>query len=164
MSICGIDCAMKYTRFVDSFRAVFFLSTYLFMDQLLTSCFNSANVEGSIMKKIIENFRHFQEQENTERTSDIESYKMIGLLVIAKRMSRNKKDIISDIRAIEGVTTVTLDSQRESDSLGFSEIMIKIDTTPFSTGTKQGLLKIKHEITQVKGVQSFKIVSKSVIS
>ena len=113
------------------------------------------------MKTIIEGFRHFQEQDSAAAPeTDIDAYRIIGLLVIAKRLKRQKSDILSDIRAIEGITTVSVESQRKTTTLDFSEIMIKIDTTPFSGDAKQGIANVQREISQVKGVQSFKIVSK----
>lgn len=96
-----------------------------------------------------------------ERPSDIEAYRLSGLLVIAKRLRRKKADILSDIRAIEGITTVTVEEQRGSETLDFSELRIKIDTTPLQSGsTKQVVMRLQKEIKAVKGVQSFRIVSR----
>jgi hypothetical protein len=112
-----------------------------------------------MMKKLMESFRRFQEERNVP--SDITAYRMVGLLIIAKRMKRKKGDILSDIRAIEGITTVTVGKQRNSDSLDFSEIKIKIDTTPLTSMNLSGTIaKIQKDISQVKGVQSFKVVSR----
>lgn len=110
------------------------------------------------MNKLFESFRLFVED---MKPSDIQAYKVQGLLVIARRFKRKKEDILSDIRAIEGVTTVTIGSHRSSDDLNFSEVRIKIDTTPLKvTDTRTVVAKIRRDILQVRGVQSFRIVAR----
>lgn len=114
------------------------------------------------MKQLFESFRKFHEQEvELEKPSDIEAYRLSGILIIAKRLRRKKVDILSDIRAIEGITTVSVEDQRTTDTLDFSELRIKIDTTPLTvTGVKQVVANIRRQIQGVKGVQSFRIVSR----
>lgn len=118
--------------------------------------------ENNMMQKIFESFRRFQEQDTEmEKPSDIEAYRLIGLLVIAKRMRRKKADILSDIRAIEGITTVTIEEHRISDTLDFSEVLIKIDTTPLQGGSiRQIIARLQKEVKAVKGVQSFRVASR----
>jgi len=113
-----------------------------------------------MMKRIMESFRRFQEGPR-DKPSDIEAYRLSGLLVIAKRMRRKKADILSDVRAIEGITTVSVEDQRTSETLDFSEVRIKIDTTPLaSSGASAIIANIQREVSAVKGVQSFKIVTR----
>ena len=110
-----------------------------------------------MMNKLFESFRRFVEIKST----DITVYKISGLLIIAKRLGRKKEDILSDIRAIEGITTVTIVAHRSTDNLNFSEVRIKIDTTPLSSVNVGGTVaKIKRDIMNVPGVQSIRIVSK----
>ena len=111
------------------------------------------------MKELFESFRKYQEQR--DQPSDIDAYRMSGLLVIAKRLKRKKFDILSDIRAIEGVTTVSVEAHRVSANLEFSEVKIKIDTTPIAAvSMAQAVASISREISRVRGVQSFKIVTR----
>lgn len=112
------------------------------------------------MQKLFESFRQFVE---AGKDSDIQAYKMEGLLVIAKRLKRNKEDILSDIRAIEGITTVTIGAHRSTEDLNFSEVRVKIDTTPLQTGDIRPVVaKIRRDILQVRGVQSFRLTSRPV--
>lgn len=116
-----------------------------------------------MMQKLFENFRRFQmkeEETNQVSSSDIIGYKIDGILVVTRRLGRKKADILSDIRAIEGITTVTVDKHRNTDNLGFSELKIKIDTTPLKGGSMRHVaLKIRKEIEAVPGVQSFRLVA-----
>lgn len=115
------------------------------------------------MKELFESFRQWTEAEQDPRrgkTSDISIYRVTAILIVAKRIGRRKTDILSDIRAIEGITTVTVTGQRSNPQLDFSEVRIKIDTTPLpGLSAGQVVMKIKREIKKVKGVQSFKIAS-----
>lgn len=113
------------------------------------------------MKKIMEDFRAFSEERATgEDSSDIDAYRISALLVVARRMDRKKADILSDIRAVEGITTISVHGQRASETLDFSEVSVKIDTSPMSVGSvSQAFSNIKRNILMIKGVQSFKIVS-----
>ena len=115
-----------------------------------------------MMDKLFESFRQFVEaDEDRPKPGNIKAYKMDGLLVIAKRVGRKKEDILSDIRAIEGITTVTIGAHRSSDDLNFSEVRIKIDTTPLQHDQMHPVIaKIRRDVLQVKGVQSFRIVKR----
>lgn len=77
---------------------------------------------------------------------------------------RPQKDILSDIRAIEGITIVSSkDYTLQSDvspiknSNYYSLITVKIDPDPFKTTgfTEDNLKDIINKIRQVKGVKSF---------
>lgn len=110
-----------------------------------------------MMNKLFESFRRFVEIKD----SDITAYKVTGLLIIAKRLGRKKEDILSDIRAIEGITTVTIGAHRSSENLNFSEVKIKIDTTPLHSASARGTIaKIRRDIINVPGVQSLRIITK----
>jgi len=109
------------------------------------------------MKKLIESFRTYTEQVG----SDINAQRIWGTLVISRKSGRNKADVLSDIRAIEGITTVSVESQRANSSLEFSELIIKIDTTPLKVRSMlHTSLHISAEIEKVKGVQGFKLSSR----
>jgi hypothetical protein len=114
-----------------------------------------------MMQKLFEAWRSFHEDDEPESRSDISAYKFTGILIIAKRHSRMKMDILSDIRAIEGVTTLSINAQRTSDTLDFSNVTVKIDTTPLEVYDLNTMIRlIKQEIRRTKGVQNFRITSK----
>ena len=94
-------------------------------------------------------------------------YTLEGLLKTntdTKQSGRPQKDILSDIRAIEGITIVSSkDYTLQSDISPiknpnyYSLITIKIDPDPFKkTGfTEDNLKDIMNKIRQVKGVKGF---------
>jgi hypothetical protein len=94
-------------------------------------------------------------------------YTLEGLLKTntdTKQSGRPQKDILSDIRAIEGITIVSSkDYTLQSDISPiknpnyYSLITIKIDPDPFKkTGfTEDNLKDIMDKIRQVKGVKGF---------
>jgi len=94
-------------------------------------------------------------------------YTLEGLLKTntdTKQSGRPQKDILSDIRAIEGITIVSSkDYTLQSDISPiknpnyYSLITVKIDPDPFKeTGfTEDNLKDIMNKIRQVKGVKGF---------
>jgi ribosomal protein L24 len=105
----------------------------------------------------IESFRRFV-NEVEPKESDI--YSIDAILVISGRFKRSKGDILSDIRAIEGVTIVSVHDQKDMADMNYSQIKIKIDTTPLRyTSVARTLLKIKREVMRVTGVTRFEYTS-----
>lgn len=95
-------------------------------------------------------------------------FKMEGVLTTDTK-NRNQKDILSDIRSISGITTVTTrDSKYSDDSDVYSNnfkvlLSIKIDPHPFighGGFGKEQLKKIYSEIKKVNGVIGFKLIKK----
>lgn len=108
------------------------------------------------MKTIVENFRDFKNS-----ISDIDVYQFSALLLVSNNSDRRKTDILSDIRAIEGVTTVSPREHRSTSHLEFTELIIKIDTTPFNKSHISHILfNIVKETNKIRGVQKFKVISK----
>lgn len=106
------------------------------------------------MHDFFESFRKFLNEEKTVQHSNIWSVPV--QVVISYESGRNKQEILSDIRAIEGVTIVTIIDQKDIATKDFSQLRIKIDTTPLPHKTLPlNLLAIKKKASQVKGVVRF---------
>lgn len=115
------------------------------------------------MKSLFDKFRNYQtlKEAGGRRHKDIVEYSLNGVLIITKRSKRLKEDVLSNIRSIEGVTTVTILDHRVSDTLNFSEIRVKVDADPLQHKDPLGVgLYVKKEILKIRGVQSFRITTK----
>lgn len=111
------------------------------------------------MKKEMESFRNYKIL--NEREYMISLYKVTARLTIIKAANRNKEAILSDLRALEGVTVVSVKKQNETEHHDFSTLMVKIDTTPLSN--KQvipNMLRIRREAMKIKGVSTFRFMSR----
>lgn len=114
----------------------------------------------SNMSNLFESFRKFLDEETKGlKRSDI--YSVEALLVIRASANRTKNDILSDLRAIEGITVVRVVDQRDVATLEYSQIKIKIDTTPLhGESLPTILLKIKKEANKIIGVTRFEYASR----
>jgi hypothetical protein len=94
-------------------------------------------------------------------------YNFAGVLITntSTEDGRPQKDILSDIRAIEGITIVTskdYDASGETNAFNnpnyYSIIKVKVDPNPYSTGfTSEDLQNMLKEIRAIKGVKNFKL-------
>lgn len=109
--------------------------------------------------KHFESFRKFiAENEREEKESDIHS--ILCVLVINKRLKRSKADILSDLRALEGVTIVSIQDQKDTENTDYSQLKVKIDTTPLKfKSVPRILLRIKRQVSRISGVTRFEYVS-----
>ena len=94
-------------------------------------------------------------------------YTFAGILITntSSENGRPQKDILSDIRAIEGITIVTskdYDLSGETTAFNnpnyYSIIKVKVDPNPYPTGfTSEDLQNMLKEIRAIKGVKNFKL-------
>ena len=94
-------------------------------------------------------------------------YNFAGILITntSTESGRPQKDILSDIRAIEGITIVTskdYDLSGETTAFNnpnyYSIIKIKVDPNPYPTGfTSEDLQNMLKDIRGIKGVKNFKL-------
>jgi len=94
-------------------------------------------------------------------------YTFAGVLITntSSEDGRPQKDILSDIRAIEGITIVTskdYDTSGETSAFNnpnyYSIIKVKVDPNPYKTGfTSEDLQNMLKEIRGIKGVRNFKL-------
>jgi hypothetical protein len=117
-------------------------------------------VRESNTKPYLESFRNFlKEREITSSSSRV--YQIEAILVIGKEHKRNKADILSDIRAIEAVTIVSVIDHADRGGKNYSDIKIKIDTSPISSySVPRILLGIKRQVQRIRGVDRFEYKSR----
>ena len=94
-------------------------------------------------------------------------YTFAGVLITntSSESGRPQKYILSDIRAIEGITIVTskdYDLSGETTAFNnpnyYSIIKVKVDPNPYKTGfTSEDLQNMLKEIRAIKGVKNFKL-------
>lgn len=113
-------------------------------------------------KKIFESFRRFVSEDPASRVGiDIDVYKIGAVLTIANRFDRRKVDILNDVRAIEGITVIKVVDKKTTERHDYSDVTLKIDLTPYGKVPINPILrKIGNEIRNLKGVTSFRFVTK----
>lgn len=100
-----------------------------------------------------------KEADERRRPSDI--YRIPCLLVVSETSGRTKGDILSDIRAVEGVTIVSVKSQKRMGAEEFNSITLKIDLTPFvGKALPEVMLVTKRKIDRILGITEFKYAGK----
>ena len=88
-------------------------------------------------------------------------------LVIDKNIDRYKEDILSDIRAVTGVTIINTEQHRNVKNLDYNIVLMKIDTGPYSspdpdvpTNILDSLLRIRKQLLKVPGILRIKYLTK----
>ena len=111
------------------------------------------------IKTHFESFRKFVTEQDADKTSNIHSVE--AMIAINKEAGRTKEDILSDLRALTGVTIVSVVDQRDTDRANYSQLRIKIDTTPLEVKSlPRILLRIKRDcLLKITGVSAFRWVS-----
>lgn len=111
------------------------------------------------LKNIREDIFHktYKQHRNKPSRHDSRIYSIECLLIIDKSKKRNKADILSDIRAIEGVTIVTVHEQYEDEKRDFSHITVKVDVSPLPVKSiVKNLIRINKETKHLRGVETFR--------
>lgn len=112
-------------------------------------------------KKLFESYREYTLSEDDMGVVD--QYKIRCLLTVTGRTDRKKEDILSDIRAVQGVTIVNILHSRDTEMNEFSEMIMKINTSPFGSASIFDILKvISRDIKKLDGVTTFKYISEPV--
>ena len=96
-----------------------------------------------------------------EKITTIDEYKIDAILVISNKTDLMKTDILSKIRAIEGITRVHIESVLPRQFYEISKITVKINVFPFGIAPLVLIFnKIKKEIISIDGVQRLTYISK----
>lgn len=92
---------------------------------------------------------------------DIDSkiYQVIGILTTKPR-TNTTQNILSDLRAIEGITIVNNEESAAPDSktLNHSRLTIKVDPNPIGGLGEETFKKLISDINKIKGVVNFKVL------
>ena len=108
-----------------------------------------------LLQIIKEEIQNVLKEESTQ-------YRFEGLLQ-TDTVKRPQKDILSDIRALPGITIVSSKDYDPSGEMSafsnpdyYSILKIKVDPHPFSTGFKdEDLQQLLQDIRAIEGVKSF---------
>jgi len=88
---------------------------------------------------------------------DSKIYTIEGFLIFSNE--RNIADILSDIRAISGITILRTIQSSKKGNREILRVSLKIDPSPFDTFNQETLENILDEIKKIPGVVSGKYTS-----
>lgn len=95
-----------------------------------------------------------------EYSSASKLYEIDGIIVIDTDVAFHKQ-IMSDVRAIEGITIVKdyiYEPVGAAENRGYAELNIKIDPSPFKQMKANDIVnQVVNDIKNVKGVRAFKL-------
>lgn len=95
-----------------------------------------------------------------EYSSASKLYEIDGIIVIDTDVAFHKQ-IMSDVRAIEGITIVKdyiYEPVGASENRGYAELNIKIDPSPFKQMKANEIVnQVVNDIKGIKGVRAFKL-------
>jgi hypothetical protein len=95
-----------------------------------------------------------------EKKGDSTIYYMVGRMTFTNK-DRNLEEILSDIRAVEGVTIVKTGNEvKVADKVYETDLIFKVDPYPFIPlgGFKQEKVKeLTNEIRKIDGVKIFRL-------
>lgn len=106
-----------------------------------------------------EKFKKFINEESDSK----DEFKIEALLVINNEVGQMKSDILSGIRAIEGITRVNVDIADRRQYFEVSKVTIKINIAPFQMmPIEQIFSKIRSDILSIQGVRRFTYIGRPV--
>ena len=96
-----------------------------------------------------------------EESESLSEFKIQALLVISNKSGRMKTDILSNIRAIQGITRVHVDEVLDRAYYEISKLTIKVNIAPFGIASLDQIFsKIKKDIISIQSIQRFTYISK----
>jgi hypothetical protein len=116
------------------------------------------------MKEIFENFKRYAKKIN--ESADESQMKISLLMVIDRNVDRYKEDILSDIRAVAGVTIINVEQHKNVKNLDYNIVSMKFDLDPYKSPDPDikvdmlnALLRIRKQLLSIKGVIRVKYLS-----
>lgn len=111
------------------------------------------------MKEILESFNNFRKI--VEKTGDTTQLKVDILLVIDRNVDRYKEDVLSDIRAVPGVTIIKVLQHTNKKNLDYNVITMKFDTDSLDNNSViKSLLFIRKKVMAVDSVVKMKYLTR----
>jgi len=105
----------------------------------------------------IQKYKQFLKEEAESKNE----FKIQGLLVISNESELMKTDVLSAIRAVEGITRVHVDQSVERPYYEISKVTLKMNIGPFGIAPLALIFeKIRKDIIRIKGVRRFTYISK----
>ena len=117
------------------------------------------------MKQLLENFKDYTKKIN--ESADESQMRINMLLVIDRNVDRYKEDILSDIRAVTGVTIINIEQHKNVKNLDYNILLMKFDTGPYKSpdpdipvNILDSLLRIRKQLLKIPGVVRVKYISR----
>lgn len=117
------------------------------------------------MKEIIENFKRYTNKIN--EAADESQLKISLLMVIDRNIDRYKEDILSDIRAVTGVTIINIEQHKNVKNLDYNVVSMKFDLDPYKSPDPDvkvdmlnALLRIRKQLLAINGIIRVKYLSR----
>lgn len=96
-----------------------------------------------------------------EESESLHEFKIQALLVIAHESQTMKTDVLSNIRAVEGITRVHVDEAISRAYYEISKVTIKVNVAPFGmVPLAQVFEQIRRDIIGIEGVRRFTYISR----
>jgi len=117
------------------------------------------------MKEIFESFKRYTKKIN--EGADESQLKISLLLVIDRNIDRYKEDILSDIRAVTGVTIINVEQHKNVKNLDYNIVSMKFDLDPYKSPDPDikvdmlnALLRIRKQLLFINGIVRVKYFSR----
>ena len=117
------------------------------------------------MRELLENFKSYRHKLN--EVADESQMKISMLMVIDRTVDRYKEDILSDIRAVTGVTIINIEQHKNVKNLDYNLVLMKFDVDPYKSpdpdvkvNVLDALLRVRKELLKVKGIIRIKYLTR----
>lgn len=112
------------------------------------------------MKELLEKFNNYKTR-ILEKTGDITQLKVDILLVIDRNVDRYKEDVLSDIRAVPGVTIIKVTQHTNKKNLDYNVVTMKFDTDSLDKNSIiKSLLYVRKKIMSIDSVVKMKFLTR----
>lgn len=96
-----------------------------------------------------------------EESESLHEFKIQALLVISNESELMKTDVLSNIRAVEGITRVHVDESLSKTFYEISKVTIKVNIAPFGVAPLAQIFNvIRKDIIAIQGVRRFTYISR----
>ena len=116
------------------------------------------------MKEFLDNFKNYKK---LNELTDESQMKISLLLVIDRNVDRYKEDILSDIRAVTGVTIINVEQHKNVKNLDYNVVLMKFDVDPYKSpdpdvkvNVLDALLRIRKQLLKIKGIIRIKYLTR----
>jgi hypothetical protein len=111
-------------------------------------------------------FNSFRKYTKINEAADESQLKISLLMVIDRNVDRYKEDILSDIRAVTGVTIINVEQHKNVKNLDYNVVSMKFDLDPYKSPDPDvkvdllnALLRIRKQLLTIKGIIRVKYLS-----
>ena len=117
------------------------------------------------MKDFLDSFKNYKQKIN--EVNDESQLRISMLMVIDKKADRYKEDVLSDIRAVTGVTIINVEQHKNVKNLDYNVVLMKFDTHPYKSGDPDipinvldALLRIRKQLLNIEGIVRIKYLTR----